>query len=68
MTATDIATETVKDSVLSHVYVCCGELRYYTRSRLMKELHCTHPGIVKMKLLAGSCSGGQDLILMLKEL
>ena len=24
------------------------------RSRLLKELHCTHPGIVKMKLLARS--------------
>ena len=89
LTATDIAGETVKDSVLSHVYQyvlegwpqkgVSDELKPFyqrrdhlstdqgcvlwgtrviipnsLRSRLLKELHYTHPGIVKMKLLARS--------------
>ena len=89
LTATDIAAETVKDSVLSHVFqyvlggwpqngVSDGLKPFYQRrdqlstdqgcvlwgtrviipdslrSRLLKELHYTHPGIVKMKLLAHS--------------
>ena len=89
ITASDIAEETSKDSVLSHVYQYVMEgwpqggvednlkpfyqrkdqlttdqgcLLWGTRvivpkvlqSRLLQELHFTHPGMVKMKLLARS--------------
>ena len=40
------------------------------QSGLLKELHCTHPGIAKMKLLARTAAthSGKDSTTMLKYL